>query len=86
MRSLIVAALFAAFPAVHGGELDISSNVELQSRVFANEPAQPAQDGQVLQGTLAWQSEFRWRNEDRDQRASFIPYLRWDAVDSERSL
>ena len=31
-------------------------------------------------------TEFRWRNEEGDQRASLIPYLRWDATDSERSL
>ena len=31
-------------------------------------------------------SEFRWRNFEGDQRASIIPYLRWDATDEQRSI
>lgn len=83
---LLLAAQFLVLSPVRGGEMDIRGSVELQSRVFMHEPAWPGQDDQTLQGSVALTTEFRWRNEGGDQRASLIPYLRWDGTDSERSL
>jgi hypothetical protein len=83
---LLLAVQFLAFSPARGGEVDVSGSVELQVRAFSNDPAWTGQDDQVLQGTVVSTTEFRWRNEEGNQRASFIPYLRWDASDSERSL
>lgn len=80
-----LADLLAGTPA-RGGEVDISGNVELQARAFWQNPAWVGQDDQAVQGTITSTTEFRWRNADRNQRASLIPYLRWDATDDERSL
>jgi hypothetical protein len=63
---------------------DWAGNVELQSRFFARDALWPGQTSQATQVSLAATAELRWRN--GDQRASFIPFLRWDEVDNERSL
>ena len=65
---------------------DWSSNLELQSRLFARDALWPGQRSQTAQVSLAATTELRWRNGDGDQRASIIPYLRWDSVDDERNL
>lgn len=83
---LLAAYLLASSPAARGGEVDISGSVELQVRAFWNDPAWVGQDDRILQGTAVSTTEFRWRNEERNQRASLIPYLRWDTTDSDRSL
>lgn len=82
---ILLAALYPLSPA-RGEEVDFSGSVELQTRTFLRDPAWVGQDGQALQGSLVATTELRWRNEEGNQRASLIPYLRWDATDSERSL
>jgi hypothetical protein len=83
---LLLAAQFLLPSPARGGEVDVSGSLELQVRAFWNEPAWVGQDDRALQGTVISTTEFRWRNEEGSQRASLIPYLRWDATDSERSL
>ena len=83
---LLLAAQFLAVSPARGEEVDVSGSIELQVRAFWNDPAWIGQDDQALQGTLVSTTEFRWRNEEGNQRASLIPYLRWDATDSDRSL
>jgi len=83
---LLFAAQFLAFSPARGGEVDISGSIELQVRAFWNDPAWVGQDDRALQGTVVSTTEFRWRNEEGNQRMSVIPYLRWDATDSERTL
>jgi len=82
---LLLVVLFTTSP-VRGGEVDMSGSVELQSRTSWHDPAWAGQDDRALQGSIAAIGEIRWRNEDGNQRASLIPYLRWDATDDERSL
>jgi hypothetical protein len=65
---------------------DLGANVEMQSRFFTQDARWPGQESQAGQISLAATVELRWRNADDDQRASIIPYLRWDAEDEERSL
>jgi hypothetical protein len=65
---------------------DWSSNVELQSRLFARDALWPGQGSQAAQVSLAATAELRWRNAEGDQRASIIPFLRRDSVDDERNL
>jgi len=92
MRSLLSIILLAALAAAlagapaRGGEVDISGSVEMQARAFWLDPAWVGQEDKPLQGSIASTTEFRWRSEQGNQRASFIPYLRWDANDEERSL
>jgi len=83
---LLLAAQFLPLSPARGGEVDVSGSIELQVRAFWNDPAWAGQDDRALQGTLVSTTEFRWRSEEGNQRASLIPYLRWDATDSERSL
>jgi hypothetical protein len=64
---------------------DLGANVEMQSRFFTQDARWPGQESQAGQISLAATVELRWRNADDDQRASIIPYLRWDAEDEERS-
>jgi hypothetical protein len=88
MRALLFVSLFAALclsPA-RGGEVDISGSVEMQARAFWDDPQWAGQDDQPLQASFALTTEFRWYNEDGNQRAVFIPYARWDATDEERNL
>ncbi len=89
MRSYLLVILLAVLlpqsPA-RGGEVDVSGSVELQARTFWHDPQWAGQDDQALQGSIASTTEIRWYNEAGNQRAAFIPYLRWDATDDERSL
>jgi hypothetical protein len=82
---LLLAAQFSVSPA-RGGEVDLSGNVELQARTFWDDSAWVGQDERGLQGSIVATTELRWYNEAGNQRASFNPFLRWDATDDERSL
>ncbi len=65
---------------------DYAGNIELQSRLFAEDALWPGQGSQTAQASLAATAELRWRNAAGDQRASIIPFLRWDSTDDERNL
>jgi hypothetical protein len=73
-----IVTLFVLLPA--------ALSVELQARTFWDDSAWAGQDDQALQGSVVATAEIRWYNEAGNQRASFIPFLRWDAIDVERSL
>jgi len=83
----IAAALFMASTVLaDDSPWDLAGNLEVQSRLFAEDSAWPGQDSRAAQVSLAATAEFRWRSADGKQRGSVIPFLRWDAEDSERSL
>lgn len=85
-RILMLAFLLAALAAeADEASWDFSANVELQTRFFVQDARWLGQVSQTTQFSVAATPELRWRNADGDQRASFIPYLRWDAADDERS-
>ena len=88
MRALLLLALLAATatPPARGGELDLSGSAEVHARAFGNDPRWAGQDDRSLQGSLVLTTEARWYSGDGNQRAAFIPYLRWDATDDERTL
>lgn len=65
---------------------DVSANVELQSRVFLDDERWSGQSTQDGTASIAAEAEFRWRSASGDERASFVPYLRWDDADEEREL
>ena len=83
---LLLALLLPALAAkADEASWDVAANVEMQSRFFAQEARWPGQESRAGQISVAATVELRWRNADDDQRASIIPYLRWDASDEERS-
>jgi len=65
---------------------DVAANVDVQSRFFTEDGRWPGQATQDLQFSVVATAEVRWRNAERNQRASIIPYARWDEADDERSL
>ena len=65
---------------------DWAGNLELQSRFFTRDALWPGQASRDAQFSRAATAEDRWRSASGNQRASFIPYLRWDESDDERSL
>ncbi len=80
--------LLANVEIIHAGEStwDVSGDVGIQTRVFANDalwPGQATQQGQVSVAAIA---ELRWRSASGDQRAALVPYARWDETDHDRSL
>jgi hypothetical protein len=85
-RLLLLALLLPALVAnADEASWDLGANVEMQSRFFTQDARWPGQESQAGQISVAATVELRWRNADDDQRASIIPYLRWDAEDEERS-
>ena len=87
IRLILLASLLATLAArADEASWDLSANVELQSRFFAQDARWPGQRSDAARFSIAATAEFRWRSADGDQRASIIPYLRWDQADDERSL
>jgi len=83
----LLAVLLGSVAAQAGeSSWDGAGHVELQSRLFADDAAWAGQQPQRMQVSVAATAELRWRNGRGNQRASFIPVLRWDAADDERSL
>ncbi len=86
-RFLLLALMLPALAATADeSSWNFSANVDLQSRIFIDDALWPGQDSQSGQLSIAATADTRWRNAARNQRASFIPYFRWDEADSERSL
>ncbi len=64
---------------------DISGNTALQVRGFTQDALWPQQNTSDVEASVSGEWEVRWRSEEGDQRASFIPFARWDENDDERS-
>ena len=80
-----ITLLLSALTAETGrASWDISSNIDLTTRIFTEDARWPGQDDSTLQLSIAGSTEFRWRGDD--SRASIIPYLRYDETDDDRSL
>ena len=65
---------------------DWAGNLELQSRLFSRDALWPGQASGATHLSLSGTAEVRWRSAGGNQRASLIPFVRWDEADSERSL
>ena len=86
-RYVALASLVASSAVVADeASWDLAGNVELQSRLFAEDARWPGQGSQAAQASIAATAELRWRDAEGDQRASIIPYLRRDSLDDERNL
>jgi hypothetical protein len=80
-----VTLLLSALVAEAGrASWDVSSNIDLTTRIFTQDARWPGQDNSTAQLSIAGASEFRYRGDE--SRASIIPYLRYDETDDERSL
>ena len=66
-------------------EWDLSGNVSIQARGFSQDSLWPQQNTSDAEVSVSGEWEVRWRSEEGDQRASFIPFARWDENDDERS-
>ena len=64
---------------------DISGNAALQLRGFTQDTLWPEQNTSDAEVSVSGEWEVRWRSEEGDQRASFIPFARWDENDDERT-
>jgi hypothetical protein len=84
--ALLPLLLLALVARADEASWDLSGSVELQSRFFTQDARWLGQDSVAGQFSVATTAELRWRNATGEQRASVIPYLRWDAHDDERSL
>ena len=85
-RFLLLALLLPLFAVADEASWDIAGNVEVQSRLFTQDPLWPGQASQVGHVSVALSAELRWRSALGNQRASLIPYVRWDGTDDERSI
>jgi len=85
---IIVLAILLSSLAAHAEETSWNwgGDLELQSRFFAQDALWPGQASQAAQVSIAATAELRWRSSAGNQRVSFIPFLRWDEADKERSL
>ncbi len=84
---LVITAIVLALPAAADeASWDLSANIEVQSRLFADSSRWAGQESRAGQFSIATTAELRWRSASGNQRGSLIPYLRWDEADAERSL
>ena len=90
----VLAALLFASPGISGafglegllkGSLDFSGLVEAELRIFPVEPAHPDQDDTTISPSIRFQPELRYEWNRDDNRLTFIPFLRLDADDDNRT-
>ncbi|MEO1775188.1 MAG: hypothetical protein AAFS07_09575 [Pseudomonadota bacterium] len=88
MRSLLPLALLLPLPAMAEDWLpagfDIGGQVGVELRVFPQAPLFPGQFEHV-QPSLFAEPEIEWQSEDRDTQFRFVPFLRLDGQDEERT-
>ena len=84
--SVLALLLLAPVAMADDASLDVSADVSVEMRYFPTDGRWPGQGTRAGEAALESTLELHWHNADGDQRASLIPYLRWDGTDSERSL
>ncbi|MDH3380293.1 MAG: hypothetical protein OEQ39_25520 [Gammaproteobacteria bacterium] len=85
--SLVVVSLTMVVAAARADEpsWELSGNGALQTRTFVQDPLWSGQGAGGTQLSLSGDLELRWRNENDTQRASLIPFGRWDDSDEART-
>ncbi len=66
------------------GETDLSGSIDLEWRLFNEDPAYPGQEGNS-QGSLVLRPVWEWESEDRKRQVRFAPFFRLDERDDERT-
>jgi hypothetical protein len=85
LACLVSALTLAAWPAIAvASETEVSGFVSPELRIFQHAPAHAGQHEARLAPSLAIQPEFRY-DLGADDRLTAIPFVRWDAWDSERT-
>lgn len=82
---LIVLSISGGIAMADDSEWDLSGNTALQLRGFSQNALWPEQNSSDAEVSVSGEWEVRWRSEEGDQRASFIPFARWDENDDERT-
>jgi hypothetical protein len=88
IQSLLLMALFTfsmSNPLADESPWDFSGNMAIQLRGFSQDALWPGQNSSDAEVSFSGEWEARWRSEEGSQRASFIPFARWDENDDERS-
>ena len=65
---------------------DFAADVGLQSRFFGESALWPGQSSESAQYSIEAMADLSWSNSSGNQRASIIPFVRWDNTDAERSI
>ncbi|WP_227010295.1 hypothetical protein, partial [Pelagibius marinus] len=88
VASVLLGALAGEDPAVaqeiDWSKLDFSGYVAGETRIFPQSPQYPEQKNTRFSPSLAVQPELRYRWNRRDDRITFVPFLRLDADDENR--
>lgn len=79
-------SLFVSVAGADEAAWDVSAYVSFETRYFTQDGRWTGQGSRAGEAALESVLELHWHDADGDQRVTLIPYLRWDAVDSERSL
>jgi hypothetical protein len=82
---LVVFSTSCGIAMASDSEWDLSGNTALQLRGFSQNALWPEQNSSDVEASISGEWEVRWRSEEGDQRASFIPFARWDENDDERT-
>lgn len=71
--------------AAAAGEWDVSGSVAGELRIFANKPAFSEQSGNTISPSIAMEPEIVHETDDRDDRFTLKPFLRFDRDDDNRT-
>lgn len=82
---VLLLILYVSNAAADKALWDFSGNMAVQVRGFSQDALWSGQNSSDVEVSLSGEWEARWRSEAGDQRASFIPFARWDENDDERS-
>jgi hypothetical protein len=83
----LLAALFIFAPIgpVQGGSGELTSRVEIETRIFPYSPAYSEQDDAIVSPSVAIQPEFRFESDNGRNKVAVVPFLRWDLYDDKRT-
>ncbi|MDX2349497.1 MAG: hypothetical protein QNK32_03815 [Porticoccus sp.] len=85
LLGLVMLSVGCGVAVASDSEWDLSGNTSLQLRGFSQNALWPEQNSSDAEVSVSGEWEVRWRSEEGDQRASFIPFARWDENDDERT-
>lgn len=87
-KFIVLLAVLSSAQTVNAEESawDFAADVGLQSRFFGESALWPGQSSESAQYSIEAMADLSWSSSSGNQRASFIPFVRWDNTDSERSV
>lgn len=85
LLQVAVAALLLVPASLQAETFEFSGHVELETRIFPNNPAFSEQEDRVISPSIAVQPEFRFEWNDGRDRLTAAPFFRFDLDDDERT-